>query len=78
MEDGDQLRGNIVKYIANYTEEEAAAFGYVGLRELEGKPVMIAAVVDPVRAGRPGINGARSPSRTRSTTSPRSRSPRCS
>lgn len=58
MEDGDQLRGNIVKYIANYTEEEAAAFGYVGLRELEGKPVMIAAVVDPVRAGRPGINGA--------------------
>lgn len=58
MEDGDQLRGNIVKYIARYTEEEAEAFGYVGLRELEGKPVFIAAVVDPIRAGRPGINGA--------------------
>lgn len=58
MEDGDQLRGNIVKYIANYTEEEAAAFGYVGYKELAGKPVFIAAVVDPVRAGRPGINGA--------------------
>lgn len=58
MEDGDQLRGNIVKYIDEYTEDAAAEFGYVGLKELAGKPVFIAAVVDPIRAGRPGINGA--------------------
>ena len=61
-EDGDQLRFKIKRYIANYTSgaynTEAAHYGNVGAAEFTGKPVFIAEMVDPVIAGRAGINGA--------------------
>lgn len=61
-EDGDQLRFKIKRYIANYTSgaynTEAAHYGNVGAAEFTGKPVFIAEMVDPVIAGRSGINGA--------------------
>lgn len=56
--DGDQLRFKYKRYIAEYTSEEAANYGYVGFKELEGKPVYIAEAVDPEVAGRAGINGS--------------------
>ena len=60
-EDGDQLRFKFFKYIPEYTSGEAEAYGYVGLKEFEGKKVFIAVAVDPMRDGKPGINGAKIP-----------------
>lgn len=57
-EDGDQLRFKFKAYIPEYNSTTAAAYGYVGLKELDGKPVFIAEAVDPMREGKPGINGA--------------------
>lgn len=55
-EDGDQLRFKFKRYISNYSDH-AADYGNVGLKEFGGKPVYIAEVVDPMRDGKPGING---------------------
>lgn len=57
-EDGDQLRFKFHAYHSSYTSTVAADYGYVGLKELENKPVFIAIAVDPMREGKPGINGA--------------------
>lgn len=56
-EDGDQLRFKFKKYIPNYSDE-AENYGNVGIKLFAGKPVYIAEAVDPMRAGKPGINGA--------------------
>lgn len=56
--DGDQLRFKYKRYIPEYTEGEAENYGNVGLKELEGKPVYIAEVVDPEIAGKAGVNGS--------------------
>jgi hypothetical protein len=61
-EDGDQLRFKFKAYIPKYTLTEAAKYGYVGAKEFgstdsAGKPVFIAEAVDPMRNGKPGING---------------------
>ena len=56
--DGDQLRFKYKRYISEYTKGEAQNYGYVGFKELAGKPVYIAEAVDPEIAGRAGINGA--------------------
>lgn len=57
-EDGDQLRFKFHAYHSSYTSTIAADYGYVGLKEFENKPVFIAIAVDPMREGKPGINGA--------------------
>lgn len=60
-EDGDQLRFKFHAYIPAYTDTEAKKYGYVGYKELKGKKVFIAIAVDPMREGKPGINGAAIP-----------------
>lgn len=57
-EDGDQLRFKFKRYISNYTPAIALDYGNVGFKEFGNKPVYIAEVVDPMRDGKPGINGA--------------------
>lgn len=57
-EDGDQLRFKFKRYISNYSSTEALNYGNVGFKEFGNKPVYIAEVVDPMRDGKPGINGA--------------------
>ena len=57
-EDGDQLRFKFKKYIETYSETEARNYGNVGLKLFKDQPVYIAEAVDPMRAGKPGINGA--------------------
>lgn len=56
-EDGDQLRFKFKAYIPDYNSNTSAPYGHVGLKELDGKPVFIAEAVDPMRNGKPGING---------------------
>ena len=56
--DGDQLRFHYIRRIASYTEAEAVNYGYVGYKELAGKPVFIAEAVDPEYGARGGVNGA--------------------
>lgn len=56
--DGDQLRFKFIRRIASYTEAEAKNYGYVGYKELAGKPVCIAEFVPPEYGARAGVNGA--------------------
>lgn len=56
-EDGDQLRFKFKAYHSNYSTV-AKQYGYVGAKEFGDGPVFIAVAVDPMRAGKPGINGA--------------------
>lgn len=57
-EDGDQLRFRFLRVIPAYTDDEAKHYGYVGYKEFNGKKVFVAEAVDPMRGGKPGINGA--------------------
>lgn len=59
-EDGDQLRFKFKAYHSDYSKV-AGDYGYVGAKEFGTKPVFIAVAVDPMRGGKPGINGARIP-----------------
>lgn len=56
-EDGDQLRFKFKAYHEDYSQV-AKQYGYVGAKEFGNGPVFIAVAVDPMRAGKPGINGA--------------------
>lgn len=59
-EDGDQLRFKFKAYHSDYSKV-AGDYGYVGAKEFGTKPVFIAVAVDPMRGGKPGINGAQIP-----------------
>lgn len=56
--DTDQLRFKYKAYIPAYTSDVAKKYGYVGFKEMEGKPVYIATFVAPEIGKRAGINGA--------------------
>ena len=57
-EDGDQLRFKFKAIHPEYTEAVAKQYGYADYKELAGRKVMIGIAVDPMRAGKPGINGS--------------------